>query len=144
MSFRTANIGAFLEDWTHRAMLQYADAVVEDARSRISKDSGEMANSIMVVDNGRDGVSVVVADPGAASLEYGARPHVILPRNSPVLVFELQGRTVFATRVLHPGNKPKPFLSPAVRKCRKKLGIFAKILCPELLVHYGFKVDKHG
>lgn len=34
------------------------------------------------------------------------RPHIIVPRNARVLVFEVQGRTVFTRRVNHPGSTP--------------------------------------
>lgn len=40
----------------------------------------------------------------------GAKPHVIRPRRKKVLKFQAGGRTVFAKKVNHPGNRPNPFL----------------------------------
>ncbi len=42
----------------------------------------------------------------AKALEYGSRPHEILPRNGKFLRFEKDGRVIFARRVNHPGNRP--------------------------------------
>lgn len=40
-------------------------------------------------------------------LEFGTKPHVILPKNeNGVLVFEKEGETVFTRHVFHPGTKP--------------------------------------
>jgi hypothetical protein len=60
------------------------------------------------------GVSVKV--PYAAAVHEGARPHVIRPRFARALRFEVQGRTVFASKVNHPGNRPNPFLRNAVHR----------------------------
>lgn len=44
-------------------------------------------------------------------VQQGSRPHVILPRPpNNRLVFKVAGRTIFATRVFHPGTQPDPFL----------------------------------
>lgn len=39
----------------------------------------------------------------------GSRPHTIVPRTARVLRFPLNGTTVYATRVHHPGTAPHPF-----------------------------------
>lgn len=42
-----------------------------------------------------------------AILEYGSRPHEIVPVNAPALAFPgANGETVFATHVNHPGTQP--------------------------------------
>lgn len=53
----------------------------------------------------------------AEMLDEGTRPHVIVPRNAKVLVFNVGGDTVFARRVNHPGfpsqeiwKKPAPII----------------------------------
>lgn len=40
----------------------------------------------------------------------GARPHVIRPRRKKALKFQSGGKTVFAKKVNHPGNRANPFL----------------------------------
>jgi hypothetical protein len=59
-----------------------------------------------------------LAAPYAIFLDKGTRPHVILPRNAKVLVFQGSGGgTVFASKVNHPGfpsqeifERPAPIL----------------------------------
>lgn len=46
----------------------------------------------------------------------GSRPHVILPRRAPRLVFRVNGRIVFAKRVNHPGTRPNSYLSRWLRE----------------------------
>ena len=72
--------------------------------------------------------AIVKADtPYAAPVEFGSKPHVILPKHAKVLAWggprRLSGRlrsngkaTNFATRVNHPGNKPHPYLIPGAKK----------------------------
>ena len=43
-------------------------------------------------------------------LEFGTRPHVILPRFASVLRFEIGGEVIFSARVYHPGTKPLCFV----------------------------------
>lgn len=52
----------------------------------------------------------------AASIDLGARPHVIRPRRRKFLRFRgRDGNWVFARKVNHPGNKPYKFLYRASR-----------------------------
>jgi hypothetical protein len=46
----------------------------------------------------------------------GTRPHVIRPRNASVLRFQVDGRTVYARVVNHPGTRARPFLDRALRE----------------------------
>lgn len=50
----------------------------------------------------------------AEALEFGARPHVIVPRRAKFLRFMVKGKLVFARKVNHPGNKPYKFLYRAL------------------------------
>lgn len=70
----------------------------------------------------------------AAAVEFGSRPHVILPRRAKALAWgggrTLGGRlragsspTHFAKRVNHPGTRAKPFLIPGFRKALDLVGI---------------------
>lgn len=59
---------------------------------------------------------VTVRVPYAAPVHEGARPHVIRPRFARALRFEINGQTVFARKVNHPGNRPNPFLRNAVHR----------------------------
>lgn len=52
----------------------------------------------------------------ALFVHEGTRPHVIRPRRANALVFDIDGRTVFARRVRHPGTRPRPFLRRAAEE----------------------------
>lgn len=49
---------------------------------------------------------------------FGAQPHMILPRVQEVLRFTVDGRTVYTTRVRHPGSRAQPFLQDALSAAR--------------------------
>ena len=53
-------------------------------------------------------------------LENGTEPHTILPKNSDTLVFNIDGETIFAKRVSHPGTNPQPHFIPALQKNKFK------------------------
>lgn len=65
----------------------------------------------------RSGAKVVLknAKAYAASIDMGARPHVITPRRGKFLRFMSGGKIVFARRVQHPGNQAYRFLYNATR-----------------------------
>lgn len=56
---------------------------------------------------------VISDDQIAAILELGSEAHVISPRVARALKFRLQGRTVFATHVNHPGTRAYRWLERA-------------------------------
>ena len=52
-------------------------------------------------------------------LETGTSPHMIYPKNSKVLAFEIDGMTIFAKEVHHPGFKAMPHFEPALNSNKK-------------------------
>jgi hypothetical protein len=46
----------------------------------------------------------------------GSKPHIIRPRRRRYLKFQAGGRTVFARKVNHPGNRANPFLLRAAQQ----------------------------
>lgn len=64
----------------------------------------------------QNAISILIgtSHPRAMMHHEGTRPHVIVPRNASVLVFESHGETVFAAQVNHPGTKPNRFLVDAL------------------------------
>lgn len=61
----------------------------------------------------------------AAAIDQGARPHDIIARRSPLLVFfwAKRGRWVRARRVKHPGNRPYRFLYGANQASFREFGV---------------------
>jgi hypothetical protein len=89
----------------------------------------------------KDSVQIGVHVPYASAVEFGTKPHVILPKRSRVLAWpateggrRLSGRartkagkptgpTAFATKVNHPGTKAQPYLIPAAKDAVKDTGV---------------------
>lgn len=63
----------------------------------------------------------------APYVENGTRPHVIRPRRAQVLRFKVNGRTVYAKVVHHPGTRAQPFLSRATREIGAQNGYNVRI-----------------
>jgi hypothetical protein len=70
----------------------------------------------------------------ASYVEFGTRPHIIVPRYAKVLAWGGSRRqtgslrsgseaTMFAMRVHHPGTRPIPFLAPAADQAVKEIGV---------------------
>lgn len=57
----------------------------------------------------------------APHIEFGTAPHVIVPKNKKFLAFKINGETVFAKRVNHPGTKGDSFMRYAAEKQRPNL-----------------------
>lgn len=81
---------------------------VEDAyKALIPKRTGRTASTITSVlepsPNGATGY-VGTDDAIASFLEYGTRPHRIVPRDAKALRFEIGSRVIFAKGVNHPGT----------------------------------------
>ena len=102
-------------------MAAFIRQVVTTAQTLAPKRTGRLASAIegdpvRTVGPFRVDSGVTVRVPYAAPVHEGARPHVIRPRFARALRFEINGQTVFARKVNHPGNLPNPFLRNAVHR----------------------------
>jgi hypothetical protein len=106
------------------------DAVTEGAaEARSTHKYKDQTGALTASISGR----VLVSTPGAAlgemraskgyasHVEGGTDPHVIEPKRGKALKFTIGGRTVFATRVNHPGTRPHPFMAQAYHKAERVL-----------------------
>lgn len=50
----------------------------------------------------------------SAAVEFGTSPHLILPKAGKVLRFKKGNKTIFTTRVQHPGSSGSPYMRPAL------------------------------
>lgn len=100
---------------------------VQNAQALVHRKTGFLQRNIRPGSISATNAQVVAATPYAASLEFGAKPHIIKPKNAKVLAWggprRLTGRlrsgaspTNFAMLVHHPGNKPYPYLIPGAKK----------------------------
>ena len=111
---------------------------VADAKRIVPRQTGNLGRTIRI--GSMTDTHVEVKAGGqlnvgyAAAVEFGSRPHVILPKRAKALAWggarTLGGRlragsqaTHFARRVNHPGTRAKPFLIPAFEYALRKVGI---------------------
>ena len=101
------------------AMQLSVHTVEAEAKRLVPRRTGRLFSSIEArveqqpgVIEGRVFTNVEYAPP----VEFGAVAHEIAPVTAQALRFEIGGRTVFAARVHHPGNKPRPFMRPALER----------------------------
>lgn len=91
----------------------------EEILKRTPVDTGNLRDHIRVrlaQVHGKIGGSVNVEKvPYARAQEFGAKPHVILPRHKSVLRFKVGGKTVFAKMVHHPGNPAVHYMRDGLR-----------------------------
>ena len=114
-------------------------STIHEAHALVHRKTGHLQRSIVPGPVSKDSAVVEARTPYAASLEFGARPHVIVPKRAKVLAWggerRLSGRlrsgsspTHFAKKVNHPGNKPFPYLVPGAEAALRKGGILASIV----------------
>jgi hypothetical protein len=100
---------------------------ISEAQALVHRKTGHLQRSIVPGPITATHARVEARTPYAASLELGARPHIIRPKTARVLAWggprRLTGTlrsgaapTNFAMVVHHPGNKPYPYLIPGARK----------------------------
>ena len=100
---------------------------VAEAQKLVHRRTGHLQRSIRPGSISTTSAKVEARTPYAASLELGAKPHIIRPKKARVLAWggarRLTGRlrsgaapTHFARLVHHPGNRPYPYLIPGAKK----------------------------
>ena len=114
--------GVALPQEFRQAMALTVTDIRRTAQERVPVKTNHLRQSITtaVSDSPLTGM-VMVGAPYGRFIEYGTRPHVILPRRSNVLAFTVGGSLVFAKKVNHPGTKAQPFMWPAFKENRAGL-----------------------
>lgn len=108
------------------------------AKDTVPRKTGNLGRTIrlgqvtdtdaQIIAGGQNGVGY------AQAVEFGSRPHVIVPRRKKALAWggnrRLSGSlrsgsaaTIFARKVNHPGTQAKPFLRPAAEKAVQDVGV---------------------
>lgn len=111
---------AVAEGWSDELTTVLKDAApVNQNPQPSSRPPGTLRDAIThtpVAPNG-EGAGFQVQAPGieAVTTAKGARPHVIRPVRGKVLVFQVDGSTVFARSVDHPGNTGTDWFNQALR-----------------------------
>ena len=114
-----------------RFIERLADRTEEVMREKAPERTGRLKQSIRkIVKPSRAVIGPTV--PYAIYVEYGTKPHEILPVHARALRFEVEGRIVFAARVWHPGTRPQPFVRETAEQIREEVSeVFHDILVSE-------------
>lgn len=111
---------------------------VAEAKRIVPRRTGNLGRTIRISSLTANHVEVAAGGTRnvgyAAAVEFGTKPHVILPRRRKALAWgggrTLAGRlragavaTNFARRVNHPGTRAQPFLIPGLEKAIKFVGL---------------------
>jgi hypothetical protein len=107
-----AGAGAFASQLKHNLTLALNDvgkSVHGRVRQPIKRHPGEesLYNSIRLdrATVNDQQVRIHTSSPIAVFRELDTKPHLILPRNKPMLAFNRRGRLIYAKRVKHPGTR---------------------------------------
>jgi hypothetical protein len=114
----------------NRALRQTGRILVPALKSETPVRTGRLKNSTRFQIQGGPGDQRLEIRQGAKTPEgthylpfvvLGTRPHTIVPRGGGVLRFEIGGRTVFAKKVNHPGNRPNKYPQRVLNRARPQI-----------------------
>lgn len=113
---------------TQQVLIQSSNQILADMMVRVPVKTGKLRGSLgvkVMSDRVVIGPDASIA-PYAPYVEFGTKPHEIKPKSpGGVLVFKMNGKTVFARKVHHPGTQPQPFVIPAFEAWVDSLGTMA-------------------
>jgi len=89
--------------------------------------TGALVQSIMGTRD-RDGFTIDWGADHAKYVEYGTKPHQIVPRTARALRFDIDGETIFARRVQHPGFPGRHFRRQVLEALEPELQELARVL----------------
>jgi hypothetical protein len=116
-----ANASAELRTAIHTNLDQVCQEIADYARSIAPKRTGHYSETIYYMAQGECRFIIGASAAYAAVIEFGSMPHFILPRTAKVLRFEVDGETVFAKYVHHPGTAPQLIMHTAKKDNYEKI-----------------------
>lgn len=104
-----------VDRFLQRATKDAGKLILQTEKSEVPIKTGQLRRSI-VMDYRPIAVSIYPSVKYAEYVNFGTKPHTILPRTKKVLKFKIGGKVVFATRANHPGTKANPFVERTVTR----------------------------
>jgi HK97 gp10 family phage protein len=127
ISLKSVDVGRSLRSQLVQIVTATTFAVEAEAKVRAPIDKGILRNSTQAnVDHAESkllGYVEVGAEYGRA-VEEGTRPHKIRPKGKKALYWK--GARSPVRSVNHPGTAPQPFMRPAAKVVRSRIGQIAK------------------
>ena len=118
--------GTIIAGAANKALREIGKTYVPALKAETPKVTGKLKNSSIFQLVGGNSSQAVEVRQGARTssgdfygkfVRNGTKPHEIRPINKGgVLVFKIGGKTIFAKKVNHPGNKPNPYHEKAYAK----------------------------
>ena len=101
--------------------------ILNSAKTKSPVDTGHLRQTHrpggIRLSGGRVTTEVVATAPYAVPVHQGSRKHRIEPKNKKLLSWKPKGGArVFASSVMHPGSKPRPWLINAAKAEGPRLG----------------------
>lgn len=110
-----------VDDELDTALEATSTAVLTSAQRRAPVDTGELRDSGEHDRRGPLSHWVLFTADHALPVEYGTAPYVIAPDDAEALRFEINGETVYATEVNHPGIQEHAYLRKSLESNRSTL-----------------------
>lgn len=109
-------------------------SAIANAKALVPRRTGFLQRAIIPGSVSATHAEVIANAPYAADVEYGTKPHDIVPKTKKALAWGGARRLTgslragakpdhFAKRVHHPGTKPKPYLVPGAKKAVADAGL---------------------
>jgi len=103
-----SNLSERMQSAIDFAIRKAALRVQNEAKELMPIRTGRLRSSFTATAN-PGGIDMKWTAPYAEDVNFGATPHIILPKAAQVLKFQMGGKTVFAKRVNHPGFQGRFF-----------------------------------
>lgn len=130
LSVDISKFGERVIDNLIKAQRETGEALLKDVKESAPVGTGAYRDSIKMSDTSYDGNTIrtsvytdaVVMDSTGktynlgALIEYGTRPHTIEPATKQALRFTINGETIFAKHVFHPGTVANPHFQLSLQK----------------------------
>ncbi len=113
---QTKNLSQDMDDAISRSLDALADALLKEIKRTAPRKTGDYAKSWRKGRKTKNSIQIETPKQMLyLILEFtGRRPGRIY--GNPTLVFEIDGKKIFARSVMHPGFKAIPHIRPALRK----------------------------
>jgi hypothetical protein len=117
-------------------LVQSGDLIAKTMKEKAPVKSGFLRESI-TARKGQGQVEVGPTAKYAPFVEFGTKPHIIEPVSASVLAFEIDGTTVFAKRVMHPGFSGRFFVRETKDECLPQIQSLAREMYELLFMEAG-------
>lgn len=107
---------------------RWGDETVRLARERAPERTGKLRSSLRVRNNTQKRTTVVAVHYGKF-VDQGTKAHEIRPRHKQANMFTAAGgRTIFAKRILHRGNRASQFAARSAREAVTRTAVTDEIV----------------